>query len=86
MRHLPLMITCVEFENFVIDYLEGRLSARERRRFEIHLWFCRECREYLAAYQGAREMTRRAVVQGEPELPDVPEDLIKAVLAARSPG
>ena len=27
---LPLMLSCVEFEEFILDYLEGSLSAKQR--------------------------------------------------------
>lgn len=45
------MITCREFEDFVHDYLAGELVATKARRFEWHLKICRECRDYLRAYQ-----------------------------------
>jgi anti-sigma factor RsiW len=41
----PLM--CQEFVELVTDYLEGRLSAGERRRFEGHLAECDGCTGYL---------------------------------------
>ena len=84
MRHLPQMITCVEFEDFIVDYLEDRLSDRQRKRFEFHLRFCRECREYLAAYQCARELAHRALRAADEELPEIPEDLVTAVLDSRN--
>ncbi len=45
---------------------------------------CRECREYLAAYQRTIEIGREAFKSADETLPeDVPEDLIKAILEAR---
>ena len=85
LRRMPLMITCMEFESFILDYLEDELPSRQRRVFEFHLKICRECRDYLAAY-------RRTVALGKATLAEdpsaavpenVPEDLIKAVLDAR---
>lgn len=84
LRNLPLMITCREFEDFLLDYLEGNLPPRQRRIFEVHIAICRECREYLAAYREAIELGRQAFedpAAGPPEA--VPEDLITAVLEAR---
>ena len=84
MKYMPLMITCVEFETFILDYLEGSLPTRQRRIFDLHLKMCRECREYLAAYKATMGVAKRALkdpAEGPPE--DAPEDLIKAVLAAR---
>ncbi|MCG8404340.1 MAG: zf-HC2 domain-containing protein, partial [Phycisphaerales bacterium] len=50
MFKLPLMISCREFEAFIVDYLDDQLPARQRKIFEFHLKICRECRDYLAAY------------------------------------
>jgi len=40
-------LACQELVELVTDYLEGRLTPRERRRFEAHLAQCRGCRAYL---------------------------------------
>ncbi len=85
LRYMPLMITCRQFEDFVIDYIEGTLPDHQRRLFELHIKMCRECREYLAAYKRTLELVNRtggADVQ-EDALPDLPEDLVEAVIAAR---
>jgi len=84
MLRLPMMITCRQFEDFILDYLDGNLRATQRRVFEMHLRICRECRQYLAAYQRTMELSRVAL-QDSPsvEMGDVPEDLIKAVIEAR---
>jgi anti-sigma factor RsiW len=43
-RDLP----CQDRVELVTDYLEGRLTPMEQRRFEAHLALCRGCRTYLA--------------------------------------
>ncbi len=84
LNHMPLMITCREFEDFILAYLEGELPNRQRFVFELHLKVCRECRDYLAAYRRTIEVAKRAFDEQNAPVPDdVPEDLIKAVLAAR---
>ncbi|WP_108881488.1 zf-HC2 domain-containing protein [Anderseniella sp. Alg231-50] len=86
MFKLPLMITCAEFEEFILSYLDGSMSNRQRRIFEFHLAVCRECRDYLAAYRSAMTVTRDVLdAQTTETLADVPEDLVSAVLAARTP-
>jgi predicted anti-sigma-YlaC factor YlaD len=81
---LPLMITCNEFESFILAYLEGDLPKRQKVVFEFHLKMCRECREYLQAYRASIELAREAHEAELKELTDqVPEDLVKAILAAR---
>ncbi len=84
LNHMPLMITCREFEDFILAYLEGELPGRQRFVFDLHLKVCRECRDYLAAYRRTVAVTKRAFDDDDAPVPDaVPEDLIKAVLAAR---
>ena len=52
--------------------------------FELHLKMCRECREYLDAYRASMELAKDALRHGDELLPsEVPDDLVKAVLAAR---
>ena len=78
------MINCKEFENFVLSYLNGELPSRQRSIFEFHIRFCRECREYLAAYNRSIELGRAVFQYADESVPtDVPEDLIKAILKAR---
>ncbi len=83
MFRLPLMITCEAFEDFILAYLEGELTPRQKFVFDMHLKLCRECREYLQAYKAALELAR-SCGKGEDLLPgEVPEDLVAAVIAAR---
>lgn len=85
LRHMPMMISCREFENFILAYLEGELPARQLRTFELHIRICRECRDYLAAYRLSTELARRAFEDPDQPLPeDVPDDLVKAILAAKN--
>lgn len=84
LKNMHGMITCREFEGFVLSYLDGELPATQAKTFEWHLRLCRECREYLAAYKRTIEIGK--AVLGQPDetvLEDVPEDLIRAVLNSR---
>ena len=40
-------INCREFVELVTDYLEGRLPAVDRERFEDHLALCPGCQAYM---------------------------------------
>ena len=83
-KHMHQMITCNEFEEFVLSYLDGELPVKQRSMFEWHIRICRECREYLAAYQRSIELGQAVLHDPDQSLPaDVPEDLIKAILKAR---
>lgn len=79
---LPGMITCDVFENFIQDYLEDTLPARQRRLFEMHLKVCRSCRRYLADYRKTLEATKALAEEDKAMLEKVPEDLIAAVIAS----
>lgn len=84
LKRMHRMITCREFEDFVLNYLDDELSVRQRSVFEFHVRICRECREYLAAYKRSIELGRAASAPLDGPIPqDVPADLIKAVLEAR---
>ena len=81
---LPMMITCEAFEEFILDYLDDALDQRRRFVFELHLKVCRECRDYLKAYRAAVALARENSAPIDSKtLEKVPEDLVRAVLAAR---
>ena len=84
MFKLPGMISCREFEDFVLAYLEEELSSTQRRIFEMHLRLCRECREYLEDYRKTLSATRNLSLVEKDALEEVPEDLITAILDARN--
>jgi anti-sigma factor RsiW len=74
-------VTCREFADFVMAYLDGELDATLRSRFENHLGDCADCVRYLREY---RATVRAGQVAYADELPaGVPEDLVKAILDAR---
>ncbi len=84
MRRVPGMITCAEFERFVVDHYEGQLSERERRRFERHMAMCPPCRVSWRSYVKAVALGRRLFADEAADDPaPVDEDLVAAVLAAR---
>jgi anti-sigma factor RsiW len=68
-------LLCRDAVELVTDYLEGRLSRRDRRRFEAHLADCPHCTEYLAQVQA----TVGALGRLEPEdlTPEARDDLVR---------
>lgn len=75
---------CRELAEFLMEYVSGELPAENRAHFELHLTRCRNCHEYLAQYESTIKAGKIACGEASDELPDnVPEDLVKAVLAAR---
>ncbi len=77
-------ITCKELIEFLADYLDGELPAPERREFDRHLAVCPSCVNYLETYKGTIALGRAALCDPDEAPPkEVPEDLIKAILATR---
>lgn len=83
--HMYGMITCREFDEFIGSYFDGDLSRKQLFVFRAHIRFCRECRQYLKAYQRALQVGRAVFPSMDAPVPDdVPEDLIKAILDSRN--
>jgi anti-sigma factor RsiW len=75
-------VRCRDCDDFLVDYVSGELPADVVATFELHLSKCRNCRVYLEQYR----LTIRAgktACQAAKEAPDMPEELIRAILAAR---
>ena len=77
-----LALPCRDFVQFLDDYFEDRLGPAERREFDKHMELCPPCLDYLRSYERTVDLGRRACAGGR--LPDeVPEALVRAILAAR---
>ena len=77
-------MTCREFADFIMDYLSDELSTESRATFEHHLSLCANCRRYLASYRETVKLGKRAFEDVDADVPSqVPEELVKAILAAR---
>lgn len=84
LRRMHGMITCEEFEGFILAYLDNELPKRQRTIFELHIRMCHECHDYLAAYQRTTELGRAVMVPPSDPVPDdVPQELIAAILKSR---
>jgi anti-sigma factor RsiW len=78
------MITCRELADFIDAYLENDLASDEQHSFDAHLRACPACVAYLATYEATIVMSKAAFGRDEDEVPaDVPEQLVKAILASR---
>ena len=73
------MITCRQVISFLLEYLEGSLSADERQKFDEHLAVCDSCAAYLHTYATTIRMEKLAFA----EETEVPEELVAAVVASR---
>jgi anti-sigma factor (TIGR02949 family) len=76
-------LTCRELIDFLAAYLDGELPAPQRGAFDTHLAHCPECVRYLEGYRETVRLERRAFEDDAPP-PDLPEELVQAILAART--
>lgn len=67
---------CRELANLVTDYLEGRLSLKDRVLFRLHVGLCPRCWAYL------RQMEKTVDVLGRVPDEPMPEE-VRAELLAR---
>lgn len=80
-------LTCRDFIHGLDDYVEGRMSPEDREVFERHLSVCPDCGAYLDSYRRTMKLTRAALDAPDSRVPDdLPEDLVRAILAARRRG
>ena len=76
-------MTCKEFVDFLMAYLDGELPEGPRTTFETHLDDCPPCKVYLDTYKDTVALGQ-GVCEGDGPIPDdVPERLVNAILAAR---
>jgi anti-sigma factor RsiW len=80
-------VTCRDFVAFLMEYWSGELTAAERAGFEAHLVVCPDCVAYLDTYRETIQLCKAAYAHPEERVPDeVPEELVQAILAARTEG
>jgi anti-sigma factor RsiW len=78
-------VNCREFVDFLMSYLDGELPQGQRSTFEQHMGECPSCVTYLETYREAVRLGRQVCRDPEGPVPgDVPDDLVRAILAARS--
>jgi anti-sigma factor RsiW len=77
-------MTCRELADFLMDYLNDDLAPDVRAAFDRHLSLCPNCVNYLSGYKTTIELGRRAFADDDADAStEVPEDLLRAILAAR---
>lgn len=78
------MITCRDFAEFVWAYITDELPPPERSEFDAHLADCPHCVAYLDSYRKTVELGKDAFDDLDaPVPPDLPGELVDAILAAR---
>jgi anti-sigma factor RsiW len=76
-------LSCREATDFLMAYVDGELPEPVRREFDLHLGVCSHCRTYLQSYKQTVAMGKAACRCDHAEASEqMPEDLVKAILAA----
>ena len=75
-------MTCRDCIVFLADYISDELPSGSRETFEAHLDLCTNCRVFLDQYRQTIVAERIAMIEGEPPVTKLPEDLVHAVLKA----
>jgi anti-sigma factor RsiW len=76
-------VTCREFNDFLMAYLDRELSGDVQAVFERHLSRCPSCDCYLRQYQATVTAGRIACGDDDEAPADIPEELIQAILDSR---
>lgn len=77
-------MTCREaIDEFLLEYVEGKLTLSERIRFNLHLAICSHCRRYLDSYRKTLALTQASEKATEIAPSELPEELVRAILSAR---
>jgi anti-sigma factor RsiW len=80
-------ITCQELIDFLHLYLDGELPAERRGEFDRHLSACDSCVRYIETYKTTVLLGRATFRDpAAPVGPEVPEELVAAILAAQRRG
>ncbi len=80
-------MTCQELADFLMRYLDGELPETQRVSFTDHVELCPPCKAYLTTYQKTVELGQALCSDPEGPVPEgVPDELVEAILAARSRG
>jgi anti-sigma factor RsiW len=76
-------MTCREFAEFLDALLAGTLPCEQVAVFDRHMAVCPHCRAYLDSYSRTIDACRRL---GDRDLPpEVPDELVRAILDAHGP-
>lgn len=80
------MMTCRQVENFLMDYLDGRLSFWTRIRFNFHIMLCPNCPKYMQEYKNVIALGKQIFENPDDQaVGNVPNEILHAILDARNP-
>ena len=78
------MLTCKQFDEFMVDFLEHDLPFRQKLGCWLHLKMCRDCTQFVREYRQTIALGKQAFDDPNDPVPEsVPDELIDAALAHR---
>ena len=78
------MLTCKEFDDFMVDYLEQGLPVWQKFMCWLHVKMCSECAIFARQYNRTIALGKKAFDVPDDPVPDsIPDELVKAALAHR---
>jgi len=72
---------CAQIEEWLSDWLEGRLSPEDAEAFSAHVSTCPECQELVASVRGL--VTSMSQLEMVPEPPDLARKILDATIGPR---
>jgi hypothetical protein len=75
------MLTCKEFDEFMLTHLKGGLPAWQKYMCWLHVKMCRECGDFVANHR--RNFSKSLSTFEHPQTPvpgSVPKELVQATL------
>jgi anti-sigma factor RsiW len=79
--------TCKKANDFLTDYVEGRLDEKTARLFEEHIELCPNCDEYLDQYRETVKMVKEIPETEVPsELTEKTREFLASALKKRENG
>lgn len=75
-------LACGEVITFLFEYLDEGVPAQRRLEFDRHLAICPSCQNYVDSYRETLRLVQRSAALDEAEIPEVPQELVDAILEA----
>jgi len=75
-------ISCETFESFIVDYIDGNLEESQKHIFIQHLRECPACEVYLKNYEYRIQLSK-SIFANDTDTPNIPNQLVDAILAAK---
>jgi len=77
---------CERIEEFIVDFLDNKLSDQQHKEFSMHIDLCPKCKVYLDNYKKTIDAVKviHALPGNGEDVDEMPEELVQAILTART--